>query len=323
VNRRDPSRIRRLGYLIGAHGSAQATRSLDDLHRVCEDFHKERIDVLGISGGDGTLHHTLTAMIRAYGPDPLPPVAILRGGTMNTVATSFGIRGQTPRLLFELIDKHSRGLPFDTFSTPLLRVGDAFGFIFGNGLIYNFLEAYYETGDPSPAVAARLLAAGSASALVGGALARRLYRRVHAQVTVDGEVWARQDFGVIAAAVVEQIGLGFRPFYRLHDRPGCFQILGIHTDVVGFISELPRIFAGAPMRRDKVIDSLATEVVIQSDSEIGYTVDGDTYVVRDRLELGVGPRVTLIRLSGDARAESPLPSAPADEIGPAPGAVIP
>src|SRR5215470_977396 len=92
ANLRDPSKARKLGYLIGSHGSAQATKSLDDLYRVCEEFKKERIDVLGISGGDGTLHHTLTAMIRTYGDElALPPVAILRGGTMNTIARSFGI----------------------------------------------------------------------------------------------------------------------------------------------------------------------------------------------------------------------------------------
>jgi diacylglycerol kinase (ATP) len=309
VNRRDPSRIRRLGYLIGAHGQSEATRSLDDLHRVCEDFYKERIEILGISGGDGTLHHTLTAMIRAYGDDPLPPVAILRGGTMNTVAASFGIRGETPRLLFELIDKHKRGQAFDRFSKRLLRIGDAYGFIFGNGLIYNFLEAYYDTGNPSPSVAASIVARGSASAMVGGAFARRLYRRVRASVTVDGETWAREDFGVIAAAVVEQIGLGFRPFYRLHDEPDAFQILGIHTDVTGFIAELPRIFSGAPMRRDKVIDSLAHDVQIhpRDGEEMGYTVDGDNYVTRERLTLGLGPEVTFLRLSGDARGEEQLP----------------
>ncbi len=312
VNRRYPERIRRLGYLIGAHGSAEATQSLDDLHRVCQEFHKERIEILGISGGDGTLHHTLTAMVRAYGDDPLPKVAILRGGTMNTVAASFGIRGETPRLLFELIDKHRRGQAFDVFTRPLLKIGDAFGFIFGNGLIYNFLEAYYDTPHPSPAVAARLVAQGSASAVVGGPLARRLYRRVQARVTVDGETWARTDFGVIAAAVVEQIGLGFRPFYRLHDRPAAFQILGIHTDVVGFIAELPRIFAGAPMRRDKVIDALARQVVLESDEELGYTIDGDTYTCRGRLEIGLGPSVELIRLSGDARGEEQLPPLGAD-----------
>jgi len=38
VNKRDPSRIRRLGYLIGSHGKAEATKSLDDLYRVCEEL---------------------------------------------------------------------------------------------------------------------------------------------------------------------------------------------------------------------------------------------------------------------------------------------
>ena len=308
LNRRDPSRIQRLGYLIGAHGQAEATCSLDDLHRACEDFHRERIDILGISGGDGTLHHTLTAMIRAYGTDSLPPIAILRGGTMNTVAASFGIRGATPRLLFELIDKHKRGQPFDEFTRPLLQVGDTYGFIFGNGLIYNFLEAYYETGHPSPAVAARLVAQAASSAVFGGALARRLYRRVHARVTVDGETWARQDFSVVAASVVDQIGLGFRPFYRTRDRVDRFQVLGIHTDVAGFISELPRVRAGAPMRRDKVIDALAQEVLFESDEDIGYTIDGDTYVSKrgEGLRVALGPTIRLIRLTGDARGEEQL-----------------
>src|SRR6516165_1310510 len=100
VNQRDPGRALRLSYLVGRHGNAEATRSLDDLYRVCEEFKKERIDVLGISGGDGTLHHTLTAMIKTYADQPLPRIAILRGGTMNTVANSLGIKGETGKLLF-------------------------------------------------------------------------------------------------------------------------------------------------------------------------------------------------------------------------------
>src|SRR5205809_168029 len=64
VNQREPGRARRLSYLDGSHGNAEATKTIDDLYRVCEEFKKERIDVLGISGGDGTMQHTLTAMIR-------------------------------------------------------------------------------------------------------------------------------------------------------------------------------------------------------------------------------------------------------------------
>jgi diacylglycerol kinase family enzyme len=302
ANQRDPSRVRKLGYLIGSHGVAEATKSLDDLYRVCEEFKKERIEVLGISGGDGTLHHTLTAMIQTYGDQPLPRIAILRGGTMNTVANSLGIRGETGKLLFELVDKHRRGLAGEVpvVERSLLQVGDKYGFIFGNGIIYNFLHEYYATGNPSPATATRLIAAAAASTLVNGTLARRIYRRFRARVTADGETWACEDFITVAAAVVEQIGLGFKPFYRCCEQPDGFAVLGIHASAAGFVAELPRILAGKPMRRDKVIDAVAREVVFSSDEKLEYIVDGDTYLGEETLTLRTGPRLTFLRLTGDA-----------------------
>ncbi len=297
VNLRDPGRARRLSYLVGSHGNAEATKSIDDLYRVCEEFKKERIDVLGISGGDGTLHHTLTAMIRTYGDEPLPPVAILRGGTMNTIARSFGIFGETPRLTFELVDRHRRGLlgTFPWFEREILQVGDAYGFIFGNGIIYNFLHEYYATGNPSPGTAAQLILRAAGSTMVRGALARRIYKRFHARVVADGDRWACEDFITVAAAVVEQIGLGFKPFYRVHERPDAFAVLGIHTDAAGFVAELPNIMAGRPMRRDKVIDQAAREVVFEADEPLEYIIDGDTYVQEGSLTLRLGPKLRFLR----------------------------
>lgn len=298
VNQRDPGRARRLGYLIGSHGTAEATRSLDDLYRVCEEFKKERIDVLGISGGDGTLHHTLTAMIRTYGDElPLPPVAILRGGTMNTIARSFGIFGETPQLTFELVDRQRRGLLHEipSFERTILRIGDKYGFIFGNGIIYNFLHEYYATGRPSPATAAELIVRAAGSTMVRGPLSRRIYKRFRARVVADGERWACDDFITVAASVVEQIGLGFKPFYRANEREAGFALLGIHTDAVGFVSELPKILAGRPMRRDKVIDRVAETVTFESDEQLEYIVDGDTYVQADALTLRAGPKLRFLR----------------------------
>jgi diacylglycerol kinase family enzyme len=299
VNQRDPGRALRLGYLIGSHGTAEATRSIDDLYRVCEEFNKERIDVLGISGGDGTLHHTLTAMIRTYGDAPLPPVAILRGGTMNTIARSFGIFGPTPKLTFELVDLHRRGL-LDTipgFDRSILQVGDKYGFIFGNGIIYNFLHEYYASGRPSPATATQLIARAAASALVRGPLSRRIYKRFRARVTADGDRWACEDFITVAASVIEQIGLGFRPFYRCNEAPTAFALLGIHTDAVGFVAELPHILAGKPMRRDKVIDRVAREVTFEPHGPLEYIIDGDTYVQEEPLTLRMGPTLRFLRLN--------------------------
>ena len=310
ANLRDPGAPRRLSYLIGSHGTAEATRSLDDLYRVCEEFRKERIDVLGISGGDGTMHHTLTAVIRTYGEQPLPPIAILRGGTMNTIANSLGIKGKTPRLLFELVDRHRRGDALDVFEKEILQIGDKYGFIFGNGIIYNFLHEYYATGNPSPSTATRLIAAAAASTMVGGDLARRIYRRFRARVVADGDSWACEDFITVAAACVEQIGLGFRPFYRANERAGCFALLGIHTTALGFVLDLPRILAGKPMRRDKVIDTLASEVVFTSleTDKLEYIIDGDAYICEDALTLRTGPKLRFVRLTGEAHDEVALPA---------------
>ena len=300
ANKRDPASMRRLGYLIGSRGSAEATSSLDDLYRVAEEFKREGIDYLGINGGDGTIHHTLTAFLKVYADTPLPPVVILRGGTMNTVATSFGInKGDPAALLFELVDRYHNHDTFDLLEKEILAVGDAYGFIFGTGLIYNFLHAYYGTGRPSPGTAARVLLRAVLSVFVRGPLSRQLTRRFRARVTADGAVWARDDFMAVGASCVEQLGLGFTPFYRANERAGAFHILGIHTpSPLGFAVELPRILRGRPMRRDKAIDASVSDVLFEREGAIDYIIDGDTYSTPDRLRLAVGPRVRFVKLTG-------------------------
>jgi diacylglycerol kinase family enzyme len=297
MNQRDPSSMRRLGYLIGSRGAAEATRSLDDLYRVAEEFKAADIDILGINGGDGTIHHTITACVKTFGEKPMPLVAILRGGTMNTIANSYRIKGSSSALLFEVLDKYHNNEPFDVFEKEILAVGDKYGFIFGTGVIYNFLEAYYGTGRPSPSEAAKLVLRAIGSALVGGNLVKQLTRRFRARVTVDGDVWARDDFMSVAAACCEQAGLGFKPFYRWNE-PGAFPLLGIHVpSPLGFISELPRVFRGRPMRRDKTIDQMAPEVLFEHD-RLEYVIDGDRYIADGSLRVRVGPRLRFIRPTG-------------------------
>jgi diacylglycerol kinase family enzyme len=116
-------------------------------------------------------------------------------------------------------------------------------------------------------------------------------------VFCDGDAWACDDFITVAAAVVEQIGLGFRPFYRATESPDRFAVLGIHTSAAGFVTELPAIRAGKPMRRDKVIDQSARELVFESDEKLKYTIDGDTYVGEPRMVLKTGPLLRFLRPS--------------------------
>ena len=72
-NVRDPRAAVRLARALGDHGEVREARSVDALHRIAEDFKAQAIDVLGISGGDGTNHVTITGFLDVHmGPAPSP-----------------------------------------------------------------------------------------------------------------------------------------------------------------------------------------------------------------------------------------------------------
>ena len=108
-NLRDPGAALRLARELGDHGVLRTAGSIEELYRIAEDFRRVDIDVLAISGGDGTGHVTLTGFLNVYRGADVPQVALLRGGTMNTVANSVGVRrGKPEGLLARLIRAYAQ-----------------------------------------------------------------------------------------------------------------------------------------------------------------------------------------------------------------------
>jgi diacylglycerol kinase family enzyme len=194
-NLRDPRAALRLARTLGDHGVLRQARSIDELYRIAEDFRRDDIDVLAISGGDGTNHVTLTGFLDVYGGATMPQVALLRGGTMNTVANSVGVRRGGPEgLLGRLVRDYARrgALDLENVERHVMRIaprssGKAqYGFLFGTGVVHGFLAEYYRHGDPSPLVALETLARGVGSAIVRGETIRRMARPFRGSVTFDG-----------------------------------------------------------------------------------------------------------------------------------------
>src|SRR5580704_2058769 len=161
-NLRDPRAEYRLARRLGNHGVVRAARSIDELYHIAEDFRRVDIDVLAISGGDGTNHVTLTGFLDVYGGAMIPQVALLRGGTMNTVANSVGIGpGRPEGLLGRLVREYAKrgALELENVSRHVMRIGapgggkPQYGFLFGTGVMHGFLAEYYRGGQPSPLVA--------------------------------------------------------------------------------------------------------------------------------------------------------------------------
>jgi diacylglycerol kinase family enzyme len=297
-NRRRPGIARRLREQLDGEGEVLDASTPEELERAVERFRAARVDVLGVNGGDGTGHYVLTAFARAWPGEPLPPVLLLRGGAMNTVAHGHGIRGGPERILGEVLARRRQGFPLRSVPRDLLRVradgGEPrYGFIFGTGAIVAFLEAYYATGRPSPAMAALLLARGVGSAVVRGAFAETLTRREPLRVASDGDEWPDGRYLAVGAATTPDIGLGFRAFHRCGEQPGFFHAVGITGSVTQLALAMPRLRRGAPWRRRLAQDEVARELIVEGDRP-RFTIDGDLYAAQRTVRVETGPPVEIL-----------------------------
>ena len=326
-NLRDPKAARRLSVALGDHGVVREAGSIDELYRVAEDFRSLDIDVLGISGGDGTNGVTITGFLDVYQSAALPQIAFLRGGTMNTAANSVGVRRGVPKDLLDRlvqayverasiplqnVERHVLKLRGDT-SGPRSRrstadaapasmrsppLAEKHGFVFGTGVVCGYLAEYYAGGQgkPNPVVAAKTLLRGIGSAIVGGEMIRRMAEPFRGTVELDdGTVWEERDYLSVAGGTIDQIGLNFRPFRRYGEQPGRFHVLGIHTSPMGFVSQLPRIWRAAPMKPGHTYEATTSSLVIRSPhGPIRYMVDGDLHECDGPLHVSIGPRVRIV-----------------------------
>ena len=302
-NLRDPGAARRLARALGDRGVVRAAHSIDELYRIAEDFQRLEIDVLGISGGDGTNHVTLTGFIDVYKSQSLPQVAFLRGGTMNTVANHIGIpHGKPEGLLDRLIRAYAERAvrPLVNVERHVMRMGTTYGFLFGTGAVYGFLAEYYRggSGKPSPVIAARTLLNGVGSALVGGEVVSRIAAPFRGWVELDdGTSWEERDYFAVAGGTIDQIGLNFKPFYRWAEQPGTFHLLGIHTSAMGFVADLPRIWRAQPMREGKTYEATPAHARLHShDGTMRYMIDGDLHESKGPLDVTIGPRVKILAI---------------------------
>lgn len=278
ANRRDPTTAARLARQLGDRGVVAMPHSLEQLEQVAEDFRRQKIDVLGIAGGDGTNYVTLSRFHEVYGSDPLPTVAFLRGGTMNTVANSLGLpQGRPEGLLDRLVRRYLETPRLSVVEQRTMNIEGKLGFLWGLGVIPAYLQEYYATGDPSPWTAAKTLGRGIVSAAFRGAMIRRMTTPVEVEVELqDGECWPMRKYLCVGAGTIPDIGLGFKPYYLAGRRVGTFHIQGLTTSPLGFIADLPRIHRAAPMADGKSIDRLTQHAVIRSKgSTLSYMIDGD------------------------------------------------
>ncbi|SHG96590.1 Diacylglycerol kinase family enzyme [Hydrocarboniphaga daqingensis] len=83
-------RNRGLAVRLPAGLTAASPMTPAELLASLQDYARREVDLLIVSGGDGTLRDVLGLLPRAYGDAPLPAIALLAAGNANLVASDVG-----------------------------------------------------------------------------------------------------------------------------------------------------------------------------------------------------------------------------------------
>ena len=298
ANRRRPDRLERLQAILGEDGVVTQTNGIREIDDVAEELRERQIEILAVCGGDGTIFRTVTAFRKVWGEDrELPMLLPLRAGTINVIAGSIGcMHGSPERVLAHVVNDFRRGRVHDTVERDLVCVnGREYGFLFGLGVVVNFLRVYYTSPKPGPARAAGLLAKFATSAVLGTSLARGTFHPFDADMICDGERIPFRRFSMLVGMTIEHLPLGFRVGYLATRKPGYFHLLTGPISPARITRHLWRFRRGLPVRDDGLYDNLAKELRIEFDRPTHYMIDADILGPVDRLEVTAGPRVRLVR----------------------------
>jgi len=296
--KRHPAAIGRLRQVLGARGELVVSRDVAEVDDIAARFLRDSVDVVAIVGGDGTAGIMAKAILEVYGVGAAPPLAMLRGGTMNTVANALKLpRGKPEQHLARLLARTRGGRLPAVVQRPTLIANGRLGFLFGTGVFYTFLEQYYRAGhdNPSAVTAVETITRAAGSVLARGEFAQRIVAPHVASVVHDGEALPERPYLVLCAGTVAEVGLGFTPFPLADRLRDAFQFLALYGKPTEIVRDLPRVWLGRGVRPVNGQSIIAREVVITArDGVIDYMVDGDLYTAHGPLTLTVGPLVPIL-----------------------------
>lgn len=311
LNRLSPRIRERLAFIVGRGGEVASTWSLDDAASAAEAFRANGIDMVAISGGDGTAHRTLELLLKVYGDEPLPPILLLPTGTQNMVPRSLGIGTSSLFTMLLALARYRHNLPMRCVRRNLLRVNDHYSFMFGVGITPRYLAMYYERGETTPWGAAKLVGKIVKDQLLGpGELAEHLVEPIPLRYGIDGGPLQEGAFHTLFCSFVEEISLGFRVFPRAGWDPSVFEVMLSNTAPTSIIRSLPRLWAGTLKPIHGIDMRRARSFELHLNQPEPWVLDGEIYppeadfVVRPGPELRfVVPGSTLLRRNRRVRWE--------------------
>ncbi len=284
-----------LNNLLNENCILRETKSINDLNQAVLEFKERDIDIIAISGGDGTIHLVLSSVINSYQGKTLPKFISLCSGTMNTFTHSVKFKGKTQNILKETIDKYQKGKPFKEINQHLMKINDKYGFLTGAGVVSKFLDAYYSSSNPGPAYASKMVLRIIFSTIFRTRYSKNIFSPAKFKITIDGKKIKNNEFMFILGCTIRELGLGFTPTPRAYEKQGHFHFLASSMKPMSLLSKIPVLWLGNDFSHpDLNYNGIAKEVIVEPEGKLRWMVNGDLYSTEKPLHISVGPTIIVI-----------------------------
>ncbi|HOP62966.1 MAG TPA: diacylglycerol kinase family protein, partial [Spirochaetota bacterium] len=184
--------------------------TLDELRIETDRMRIEKPDYICIAGGDGTLHVVLSSIINSYQQEPVPPILILKEGTMDNVARTINLKGRGPQLLKRLINDVENGKDIKIYPRSTMKINNMYCFLFGTGFVTNFLKQAY-SGKEKGNIRNIQVALTSAKEALLNSRNGLIFREMDGEIYLDDKKIDINPVHGLLAGTVEHIGMRFSP----------------------------------------------------------------------------------------------------------------
>lgn len=254
------------------------TESLTDINHVGTKLRQENFDIIALYGGDGAIQKTLTRLWSSF-PDGLPPVLLLRGGTMNNVARSFGARGAPLKRLLHFA-QNARRENLIYFRRKTMDVNGELGFMYGLGLANNFIEMYNRGGNAGPVKAFQMIFIVLAAALFHKRWRRELFTPLSGHLEVDEQKSDLAHVQALLAQTIPNLAIGFRITYRAleaFDQGKTAHAIATDRSPLRLVKYFFHILFQRPFHGRGIVNDLVSTIDFYPTEPCRYMIDGDIF----------------------------------------------
>jgi diacylglycerol kinase family enzyme len=294
LNRLHPNIAKRLASVLGDSGRLVSTCTHRDVSLALSEFKKSGIDLLVISGGDGTAHRTIEILLKVYQDSSLPPILLLPCGTQNMIPNSFGLRMRPVVALWMVQTCYRLNFPLHCIKRNMLKVNQHHSFMFGLGTAPRFLKEYYGLNDASKSGAMRMAGKYILGSFFANQAAKDLTRPIPLRIQTSSRKWIEKDCHSFFCSFVEELSLRFKPFPEAGRYPGKFEVLIISGRPYLTALASPLLWWGSRMETKGIQRRLTHRMEIVLDSPEVYTLDGEIYPAKSRFSIAAGRELQFV-----------------------------